>query len=108
MNDSFMQNTFLGYVSNGKIITSYNQHIGYTVDEYNKVLDTAKQYQQVLYDKGILEKPKTPEEINKEMQQTLAKAQEMIASMSSTISELNTKLGREQNVKQNSNPERSK
>jgi hypothetical protein len=116
--------TFIGYINNGKIVTSYNQHVGYTIDEYNKVLDTAKQYQQILYDKGILEKPKTTEEINKEMQQTLAQAQAMMATMSATITDLNAKLssananssatataavkGGESNVKQINNNDRNK
>lgn len=52
------QSNFIGFVSNGKIYNSFNQQIGVTNDEYKKAIDTAKDYEQILYDKGILEKPK--------------------------------------------------
>ena len=50
------QSNFIGFVSNGKIYNSFNQQIGVTNDEYKKAIDTAKDYEQILYDKGILEK----------------------------------------------------
>lgn len=52
------QSNFIGFVSNGKIYNSFNQQIGVTNEEYKKAIDTAKDYEQILYDKGILEKPK--------------------------------------------------
>lgn len=86
------QNTFIGVVSNGKIYNSFNQQVGVTTEEYKKALDTAKEYQQILYDKGILTKPKTPEEINQELQETLKKTQAMMAEMSTSLVSLNEKV----------------
>lgn len=81
-------NAFVGYITNdGKILNAYNQHIGYTINEYDKVITTAKEYREVLYEKGILERPKTPEEINKEMR-------EMIANLTGTISTLSEKINK--------------
>lgn len=51
---SATQNTFIGIVANGKIFNSYNQQVGVTNEEYKKALDTAKGYQDILYEKGIL------------------------------------------------------
>lgn len=89
---SATQNTFIGIVANGKIFNSYNQQVGVTNEEYKKALDTAKGYQDILYEKGILTKPKTPEEINQELQDTLRKTQEMMAEMSSSLVSLNEKV----------------
>lgn len=91
---SMNQSAFVGYISGGRVFNTYNQAIGYTNDEYNKMVDTAKEYQQVLYDKGILTKPKTPEEINQEMQNTLSRAQSMIENMAGTISALTDKIAK--------------
>lgn len=92
---NFFQNNasgFVGFVRDGKIHNSAGQHIGYTVDEFNKLMAVAKGYEQKLYDAGILTKPKTPEEINQELQATLSKTQEMMATMASTINALNDKV----------------
>ena len=89
---SATQNTFIGIVANGKIFNSYNQQVGVTNEEYKKALDTAKGYQDILYEKGILTKPKTPEEINQELQDTLRKTQEMMVEMSSSLVSLNEKV----------------
>lgn len=66
-NQNFQNNqSFIGFVQNGKIFNSYGSQIGYTNDEYNKAIETAKGFQQKLIEAGILTKPKTPEEINQE------------------------------------------
>lgn len=90
------QNTasFIGFVQNGKIFNSYGQQLGYVNDEYNKAIDTAKKYQEVLYEKGILTKPKTTEEINQELQDTLRQTQAMMAEMSNTIVTLSEKVNK--------------
>lgn len=95
-NQNFQNNnqSFIGFVQNGKIFNSYGSQIGYTNDEYNKALETAKGYEKVLYDKGILVKPKTPEEINKELQETLKQTQSMMLEMSNTIVSLNDKVSK--------------
>ena len=105
------QSNFIGFVSNGKIYNSFNQQIGVTNDEYKKAIDTAKDYEQILYDKGILEKPKTPEEMSKETQNVLKETQAMMLEMSNALATLNEKVNkleeREKDVKQAIPPERS-
>lgn len=93
MENLYNQNqSFIGFVQNGKIFNSYGAQIGYTNDEYNKAIDTAKGFQQKLIDAGILTKPKTPEEINRELQETLKQTQTMMLEMSNTIVSLNDKV----------------
>lgn len=90
---STTQNTFIGIVANGKIFNTYNQQVGVTNEEFQKAVDTtAKGYQDILYEKGILVKPKTPEEINQELQETLKQTQAMMAEMSSSLVNLNEKV----------------
>lgn len=86
--------SFIGFIQNGKIFNSYGQQLGYTNDEYNKAIDTAKGFQQKLIDAGILTKPKTPEEINQELQNTLKQTQAMMLEMSNTIVSLNDKVAK--------------
>lgn len=89
--------SFIGFVQNGKICNSYGQQIGVTTDEYNKAIETAKGFQQKLIDAGILTKPKTPEEINQELQNTLKQTQTMMLEMSNTIVALNDKVSKLEN-----------
>lgn len=95
-NQSFNQNnaSFIGFVQNGRIFNSYGQQLGYINDEYNKAIETAKEYQKVLYEKGILTKPKSPEEINQELQDTLKQTQAMMLEMSNTIVTLSEKVNK--------------
>lgn len=86
--------SFVGFIQNGKINNYNGQQIGVTIDEYNKALDIAKGFQQKLIDAGILVKPKTPEEINQELQETLKQTQSMMVDMSKTIMSLNEKVNR--------------
>lgn len=91
--DNYNQ-SFVGFIQNGKINSYNGQQIGVTIDEYNKALDIAKGFQQKLIDAGILVKPKTPEEINQELQETLKQTQSMMVDMSKTIMSLNEKVNR--------------
>ena len=91
--------SFIGFIQNGKICNSYGQQIGVTTDEYNKAIETAKGFQQKLIDAGILTKPKTPEEINQELQNTLKQTQTMMLEMSNTIVALNDKVNKLQGGK---------
>ena len=88
------QSNFIGFVSNGKIYNSFNQQIGVTNDEYKKAIDTAKDYEQILYDKGILKD-----------------TQAMMLEMSNALAALNDKVvkleEKESNAKQTANTERS-
>lgn len=93
--------SFVGFIQAGKICNSYGQQIGVTTDEYNKAIETAKGFQQKLIDAGILTKPKTPEEINQELQNTLKQTQAMMLEMSNTIVSLNEKVNKLQGEKDN-------
>lgn len=99
--DNYSQ-SFVGFIQNGKINNYNGQQIGVTIDEYNKAIETARGFQQKLIDAGILVKPKTPEEINQELQETLKQTQSMMLDMSKTIVSLNEKVTRleEKNVEQ--------
>lgn len=83
---------FVGYIQGGKIYTAAGQQVGCTSEEYNKAVEIAKGYEQVLIDKGILSKPKTAEEINLELQNTLKETQSMMAGMADTIKSLNDEI----------------
>lgn len=99
--------SFIGFVQNGKIFNSYGQQLGYITDEYNKAIETAKGFQQKLIEAGILVKPKTPEEINQELQETLKQTQTMMTEMSNTIISLNEKVNKleeKKDVQQAINP----
>ena len=86
--------TFVCFVQTGKIFNSYGQQVGVTNDEYNKAIETAKGFQNKLIEAGILSKPKTAEEINRELQDTLKQTQSMMAEMSNTIVSLNQKVNK--------------
>lgn len=83
---------FIGYINQGKIFNTYNQQIGVVLDEYNKAVNLAKEYKKVLEDKGIIEKQKTPEEIQKELQETIKRQNEVMAKMADTIKSINDKV----------------
>jgi hypothetical protein len=90
--------SFIGFIQNGKIFNSYGQQLGVVNDEFNKAVDTAKGFQQKLIDAGILTKPKTAEEINLELQETLKETQKMMLDMSNTIVTLNEKVNKLEGV----------
>lgn len=91
--------SFFGFINQGKIFNTFNQQIGVTNEEYNKAIETAKGFQQKLIDAGILTKPKTPEEINQELQSTLQQTQAMMLDMSNTIVALNEKVNKLEGIK---------
>ena len=86
---NFNMPSFVGYISGTKIFNTYNQQVGVTNEEYNKAVNLAKEYKKVLEDKGIIEKPKTPEEILKE---SIAQQNEMLLQMTQTIKALSDKV----------------
>jgi hypothetical protein len=96
--DNYSQ-SFVGFIQNGKINNYNGQQIGVTIDEYNKAIEIAKGFQQKLIDAGILVKPKTPEEINRELQETLKQTQTMMLEMSNTIISLNEKVSKLEEIK---------
>lgn len=102
--DNYSQ-SFVGFIQNGKINNYNGQQIGVTIDEYNKALEIAKGFQQKLIDAGILVKPKTPEEINQELQETLKQTQAMMLEMSNTIVSLNEKVNK---LEENENAEQTR
>lgn len=90
---SMTNTSFIGYIQGDKIFNqATNQQIGVTNKQYNEALETAKGFQQKLFDAGILKKPKTPEEINQELQSALKETQSMMLQMSNTISALTEKV----------------
>jgi hypothetical protein len=89
--------SFIGFVQQGKIYNSYGLQIGYTSEEYNKVIQTAKEFEKILYEKGILQKPKTPEEINRELQETM---KQMMLSIQNLNAEISTLKGTKDNAEQ--------
>ena len=109
MENYYMNNqNFICFIQNGKICNYSGQQVGVTTEEYNKAIDTAKGFQQKLIEAGILIKPKTPEEINQELQETLKQTQTMMLEMSNTIISLNEKVDKleeKKDVKQANNSE---
>lgn len=84
----YQNNGFLGFIRDGKIFNSTGQQVGYISEEYNKAVQVAKDYEKVLYEKGILTKPKTPEEINQELQNTLVQMQSTMVALANKIEKL--------------------
>ena len=88
--------SFIGFVQQGKIYNSYGLQIGYTSEEYDKAIRTAKEFEKILYDKGILQKPKTPEEINRELQETMKQMMQSIQNLNAEITTLKGTANHEQ------------
>lgn len=82
---SMMTQSFFGFIKDGVIYNNNSVIIGRTEEKYQQALETAKKFEQKLIEAGIIQKPKTPEEINKELQQ-------MIAEMAGTIATLSDKV----------------
>lgn len=96
---------FLTYINQGKIFNAYtNQQVGVTNDEYNKAVNLAKEYKKVLEDKGIIEKQKTPEEVQKELQAIISHQSEIMSKMADTIKAINEKVN---NLEEKSNVEQA-
>lgn len=91
---------FVGFVQDGKIFNSTGQQVGYTTDEYNKAMQVAQGYEKILYEKGILTKPKTPEEINQELQKTLTQMQSAMSVLVAKVEKLEN--GDEQTIRNES------
>jgi hypothetical protein len=94
MENLYNQTNQICYIQNGRIYNYLNQQIGVVTEEYNKAIETAKGFQQKLIQAGIITKPKTPEEINAEIQETLKQTQTMMLEMSNTIVSLNAKINK--------------
>jgi hypothetical protein len=94
MENLYNQTNQICYIQNGRIYNYLNQQIGVVTEEYNKAIETAKGFQQKLIEAGIITKPKTPEEINAEIQETLKQTQTMMLEMSNTIVSLNAKINK--------------
>lgn len=78
-------------VENGEIYqVSFNgrQKIGVTQQAYDELMQIANEYKNVLIEKGIIEKEKTPEEIQLENQQMMANMLEIINNLSNEVKEL--------------------
>lgn len=91
---NYNQSNFIGYINQGKIFNQFHQQVGVINEEYNKAIKTAKDFENVLYEKGILERPKTPEQLNKELQNTIKQQQEALSAMMQAISEMGDKISK--------------
>ena len=96
--------SFVGYVSGTKIFNTYNQQVGVTNEEYNKAVNLAKEYKKVLEDRGIIEKPKTTEEI---LRESLTQQNEVLLQMTQTIKELNEKVSTLEKINEQTNDDES-
>lgn len=98
---NYNQSNFIGYINQGKIFNQFHQQVGVVLDEHKKAIDVAKgfqdkaeEYRNKLIEAGIITKPKTPEEINQELQNTIKQQQEALATMMQAISEMGEKIGK--------------
>lgn len=93
---SMISQSFFGFIKDGMIYNNNSVLIGRTEEKYQQAIETAKKFEQKLIEAGIIQKPKTPEEINKELQ-------EMIAEMAGTIATLSDKVKGLENEQAKSN-----
>lgn len=98
---NYNQSNFIGYINQGKIFNQFHQQVGVVLDEHKKAIDVAKgfqdkaeEYRNKLIEAGIITKPKTPEEINQELQNTIKQQQEALATMMQAISEMGDKISK--------------
>ena len=98
---NYNQSNFIGYINQGKIFNQFHQQVGVVLDEHKKAIDVAKgfqdkaeEYRNKLIEAGIITKPKTPEEINQELQNTIKQQQEALATMMQAISEMGEKISK--------------
>lgn len=85
---NFNNQMFFAYVRDGKIFSNQNELIGRLETEYQEALKTANEFREILYEHGILTKPKTTEEINKELQETIQQQQALMLEMRNTLEKL--------------------
>ena len=86
--EGFNNYALVGYVNQNGIYNQVNQQVGYTLEQYNTLRDICKEsqkkaeeYKKMLEDAGIIEKQKTPEEL-----------QAIMLNMAKTIQTLNEKI----------------
>ena len=98
---NYNQSNFIGYINQGKIFNQFHQQVGVVNEEHKKAIDVAKgfqskaeEYQSKLIEAGIITKPKSPEEINQELQNTIKQQQEALATMMQAISEMGDKISK--------------
>lgn len=98
---NYNQSNFIGYINQGKIFNQFHQQVGVVLDEHKKAIDVAngfqdkaEEYRNKLIEAGIITKPKTPEEINQELQNTIKQQQEALATMMQAISEMGEKISK--------------
>ena len=81
-NQTMVSNFMNCIIENGQIykITSFNERelIGYDLSTCNEALNKAEDYYNQLVEHGIIEKPKTQEDINKELLETIKKMNKKI------------------------------
>lgn len=87
-----MSNTFFCTVDGDTIYQAdtfgNRKAIGKTLDAYTELEQTTTEYYNKLVELGVIVPPKTPEEQNKELQDTLAQMTALMQSMQNEIKEL--------------------
>lgn len=60
--------SFTGYIKDGDFFNYANQQVGVSMKKYTDTLNTLNDAMEKLYQHNIIERPKTPEEREKELQ----------------------------------------
>ena len=81
-----------GYIKDGTIYDYAGIEKGVVIEKYNTAIELAKEFEQQLIQAGIIEQPKTQEEINKELQESLRHNTELMNEMMNTIKQLNERI----------------
>ncbi len=78
----------MAYIKEDKIFDTTGKLIGRTEESYQTVLTSAKECEELLYTNNIWTRPKTPEQLNQELQEQIKAQSELMASMTDVISGL--------------------
>jgi hypothetical protein len=82
---------FLCLIKDGNIFDAQNNHIGVTLAAHKEALDLLKNYKSLLEEHGIIQKQKSPEELQKEMQMSVSALTNMVQSLTEKIERLESK-----------------
>lgn len=86
--------SFYGYIKDGNFYDYSGLEKGVTIEKYNKAMELAKGFEDQLVKAGIIELPKTQEEINKELRESLIHNTELMSQMMNTINQLNERISK--------------
>lgn len=88
------QNTqsFAGYIKDGDFFNYANQQVGVSLKKYNDTLNTLNDAMEKLYQHKIIERPKTPEEREKELQCKIDNLTTQMNNMMNLINKQNKRM----------------